>query len=105
MGKKTTDLSFGVVQWVMKNMQRWYSHVRRMLEDRKAKKVYQNSVVGTCGGKPPVMGGKDGTVRKRKSRWRRQKKTVMLEKYRELSAMAYPSYMGAPRWSKELQVR
>ena len=43
------------VEWVKRNALRWYGHVRRMPEERMAKRVYQSKVSGELGrGRPPM---------------------------------------------------
>ena len=55
MTEKAVGVNCGVVEWAKRSALRWYGHVRRMPEDRLAKKVYQSDVSGENGrGRPPM---------------------------------------------------
>ena len=55
MTERAVGVNCGVVEWVKRSALRWYGHVRRMPEDRLAKKVYQSDVRGENGrGRPPM---------------------------------------------------
>ena len=55
MSEKAMGVNCGVVEWVKRSALRWYGHIRRMPEERLAKRVYQSEVRGEVGrGRPPV---------------------------------------------------
>ena len=55
MSKRAVGIECGVVERVKRNTMRWYGHVRRMPEERMAKKVYQSEVSGVVGRGRPAM--------------------------------------------------
>ena len=55
MEEKAEGINCGVVEWVKRNTLRWYGHVRRMPEDRIAKKVFRSEATGVSGrGRLPI---------------------------------------------------
>ena len=55
MAEGLPGVNCGVVNWVNRNALKWYGHVRRIPEERMAKKVYQSKVSGEPGrGRPPM---------------------------------------------------
>lgn len=56
MVKKAPGVNWGVLQWVKRSALRCFGHVRRMPEEHKKEKVYQNYVRGVVNrGRPPEI--------------------------------------------------
>ena len=68
MNENAVGMDCGVVEWVKRSSLRWYGHVRRMSEERMAKRVFESYVSGENGrGRPPITweGKVEGYIRER----------------------------------------
>ncbi len=53
MGRRANGVNCGVVEWVKRNMLRWFGHIERMGSEEFVKKVYMSESMGSNSrGKP-----------------------------------------------------